>query len=47
MAAGQQAGYAILDLRGFAHDHRVKLVEQGFEFVLSVHGRTLPEIFDL
>ena len=47
VTTGQQAGHAILDLCGFAHNHRVKLVEQGFEFVLSVHGRTLPENFDL
>ena len=30
VASGQQAGYAVPDLRGFADDHRVKLIQKTF-----------------
>jgi hypothetical protein len=47
VATSQQAGYTILYLHGFAYDHRVKLIQERFEFVLCVHVRTLPEIFEM
>jgi hypothetical protein len=43
VATGQKAGYAVLNLAGFAHNHRVKLIANGVKFVLYIHGLTLPE----
>ncbi len=41
--AGQQAGHAVLYLRGFAHDHRVKLIQKRLDLLLCMHGVTLSE----
>ncbi len=41
--AGQQAGDAVLYLMRFAHNHRVKLIQKRFDFVLCMHGVTLSE----
>jgi len=46
VATGQQAGDAVLNLAWFADNHRVKLIAYGCEFVLCIHGRTLPENFE-
>jgi hypothetical protein len=45
VAAGQQAGHAVLHLGRLAHDHRVKLIQKRFEFLLCIHGMTLHEFF--
>ena len=41
--AGQQAGHAVAHLGRFSDDHRVKLIEERFEFLLCFHGTTLSE----
>ena len=46
VAAGEQAGYAVLHLIRFAHNHRVKLIANCLECLLCIHGRTLPEKFE-
>ncbi|MOA06410.1 hypothetical protein D3C78_1260420 [compost metagenome] len=43
VTAGQQAGHAVLDLGGFAHNHRVKLIQKRLDVVLCLHGTTLAE----
>jgi len=43
VAPGQQARHAVLHLVRFAHNHRVKLVQERFEFLLCIHGATLSE----
>ncbi|MNV91196.1 hypothetical protein D3C71_1856640 [compost metagenome] len=40
VAAGQQAGHAVLHLGIFAHDHRVKLVQKRFDLVLCIHSHS-------
>jgi len=43
VAARQEAGHTVPDLHRFAHDHRVKLIQQAFELLLCIHGMTLSE----
>ncbi|MNN97168.1 hypothetical protein D3C81_2162790 [compost metagenome] len=43
VAAGQQAGHAVLDLGGFTRNHRVKLIQKRLDVVLCLHGTTLAE----
>jgi hypothetical protein len=38
MPPGQQAGDAVPNLGRFSDDHRVKLVQERFEFLLCIHG---------
>src|SRR6185369_16748202 len=37
MTSRKKTRHAIANLRGFAHDHRVKLVQKALEFLLCIH----------
>ena len=41
--AGEQAAHAVLDLERFAHQYRVKLIQNRFDFQSCIHGTTLSE----
>ena len=45
VAARKQASDAVLDLCGFADNHRVKLIQKAFEFLLRIHARDHTLIF--
>ena len=47
VAARQQAGHAVADMGGFAHNHRVKLIQQRLEFFFHMHALNDNVIFNM